>query len=114
MSATVAQELAELRRAYGELRHERDALAAELQTRTAALVQRNTEYDERIEHQSATIDVLKAMSASPGDQRPVFDLITRRAQELCNSDRAGIFEYDGCAGSHPTAPHRCGQTSGPR
>src|SRR6476660_1028373 len=95
MSATVAQELAELRRANEELRQERDILASELQTRTAALAQRNTEYDERIQHQSATIDVLKAMAASPGDQRPVFDLITRMAQRLCNSDRAGIFEYDG-------------------
>ena len=36
-------------------------------------------FDERIEHQAATIDVLKAMSASPGDPQPVFDLITRRA-----------------------------------
>ena len=35
----------------------------ELQERTAALAQRNSEYGERIEQQSATIDVLKAMSA---------------------------------------------------
>ena len=35
-----------------------------LQERTAALAQRNSEYGERIEHQAATIDVLKAMSAS--------------------------------------------------
>ena len=56
----------------------------ELQTRTAALAQRNSEYGERIEHQSATIDVLKVMSASPGDAQPVFDLIVRRAQEFCN------------------------------
>ena len=40
-------ELAELQRAYEELPHERDTLASELQTRTAALAQRNTEYDER-------------------------------------------------------------------
>ena len=59
----------------------------ELQERTAALAQRNSEYGERIEHQSATIDVLKAMSASPGDPQPVFDLIVRRAQELCDGSR---------------------------
>ena len=34
------------------------------------------EFGERIEHQAATIDVLKVMSASPGDPQPVFDLIT--------------------------------------
>ena len=56
----------------------------ELQERTAALTQRNSEYGERIEHQAATIDVLKTMSASPGDPQPVFDLIARRANELCD------------------------------
>ena len=55
-----------------------------LQARTAALAERNSEFGERIEQQSATIDVLKAMSASPGDPQPVFDLIIRRARELCN------------------------------
>jgi signal transduction histidine kinase len=67
----------------------------ELQERTAALALRNTEYGERIEHQSATIDVLKAMSASPGDAQPVFDLIVRRACELCGGWTAGLLEYDG-------------------
>ena len=45
--------------------------------------QRNSEYGERIEHQAATIDVLKAMSASPGDPQPVFDLIVA-SDELCD------------------------------
>jgi two-component system NtrC family sensor kinase len=66
-----------------------------LQERTAALAERNSEYSERIAHQSATIDVLKEMSASPGDPRPVFDQIVRRAQGLCNSTNAVLFEYDG-------------------
>ena len=42
------------------------ALAEELAARDAALAQRNSEFGERIEHQTATIDVLKVMSASPG------------------------------------------------
>jgi two-component system NtrC family sensor kinase len=67
----------------------------ELQARTAALAARNNEYGERIEHQSATIDVLKAMSASPDDTQPVFDLIARRAQQLCNGASVGLFEFDG-------------------
>ena len=37
----------------------------ELQERTAALARRNSEYGERIEQQSATIDVLKVMSVRP-------------------------------------------------
>jgi GAF domain-containing protein len=63
-----------------------------LQERTAALAQRNTEYGERIEHQSATIDVLKAMS---GDPQPVFDLIVRHADKLCDGSAVGLFEFDG-------------------
>ena len=51
-----------------------------LQDRTAALAQRNSEFGEKIEHQSATIDVLKVMSTSPGDPQPVFDPSTRRAK----------------------------------
>jgi two-component system, NtrC family, sensor kinase len=70
-------------------------LLTELRQRTEELARRNSEYGERIEHQSATIDVLKAMSASPGDKKPVFDLIVRRAVELCNAESGGLFEYDG-------------------
>jgi GAF domain-containing protein len=70
-------------------------LLGELQQRTDELAARNSEFGERIEHQSATIDVLKAMSASPGDPQPVFDLIARRARDLCNTTSAAVFEYDG-------------------
>ena len=70
------------------MRAERDAalareaaLAEELAARTAELAERKSEFGERIEHQAATIDVLKAMSASPGDTQPVFDLIARRAAQ---------------------------------
>jgi GAF domain-containing protein/phosphoglycerate-specific signal transduction histidine kinase len=70
-------------------------LLGELQQRTAELAARNSEFGERIEHQSATIDVLKAMSASPGDPQPVFDLIVRRARDLCNTPQAGLFGFDG-------------------
>jgi signal transduction histidine kinase len=58
MSATADEELAELRRVNAELRNERDAALV-------TLAQRNSEYGERINQQAATIDVLKAMSASP-------------------------------------------------
>jgi len=76
MSATVAQELAELRRANVELMRERDAALAEVQARDAL---RSSEYGERIAHQAATIDVLKAMSDSPGNPRPVLDMIVQQA-----------------------------------
>src|SRR5271167_4466716 len=77
------------------LRTERDAALAREAELAEALAKRNSEYGERIEHQSATIDVLKAMSASPGDPQPVFDLIVRRARDLCNTANASLFEFDG-------------------
>ena len=70
-------------------------LLTALRQRTDELARRNNEYGERIEHQSATIDVLQAMSASPGNAQPVFDLITRRAKEVCNAPAVMLFEYDG-------------------
>ena len=97
MTATQDDTIAELQRANAELRRERDAalareaaLAEELAARDAELAQRNSEYGERIEQQAATIDVLKVMSASPGDPQPVFDLIVRRATELCNGFGHGL------------------------
>ena len=71
-----------------ELQRQLDACRTELAVR-------NSEFGERIEHQSATIDVLKAMSASPGDPQPVFDLVTRRARELCNAHAAALYGFDG-------------------
>ena len=70
-------------------------LLGELQQRTDELAARNSEFGERIEHQSATIDVLKAMSASPGDPQPVFDLIVRRARDLCSTTTATLHGFDG-------------------
>src|SRR5690348_6266546 len=88
MSATTDQELAELRSATEQLQRERDAALT-------ALARRNTEYGERIEHQAATIDVLKAMSASPGDPQPVFDLIGWQAAKLCNVPAVAVATFDG-------------------
>ena len=88
MTATLDSAVADLQRDNAELRRQLDACRAELAAR-------NSEFGERIEHQSATIDVLKAMSASPGDPQPVFDLIVRSARDLCNTTSAGLFEFDG-------------------
>jgi hypothetical protein len=77
------------------LRAERDAALAREAALAEALTTRNSEYGERIEQQSATIDVLKVMSASPGDPQPVFDLIARQAAKLCNVPTAAVATFDG-------------------
>ena len=88
MTAMLDDTVAGLRRTVTDLQRQLDE-------RTAELTARNSEYGERIEHQSATIDVLRAMSGSPGNPQPVFDLITARAQGICNADGAVLLEFDG-------------------
>src|ERR1700724_1441802 len=88
MSATLDEAAVDPQQTIADLQRQLDACRAELAAR-------NSEYGERIEHQSATIDVLKVMSASPGDPQPVFDLIVRRARDLCNTTNAALFEFDG-------------------
>ena len=102
MAALRDDELAGLKSANAVLRAERDAALAReaalteaLAARTAELARRDSEYGERIDHQAATIEVLKVMSASPGDPQPVFDLIVRQAQAQCDSASAALYEFDG-------------------
>ena len=86
MTATQDDMIAELQRANAELRRERDAALAQ---RDSAMAQRTSDYDERTAYQAATIDVLKAMSASPGDAQLVFEAIARRAM-FCEADGAMV------------------------
>src|SRR6478752_2517729 len=77
------------------LRAERDAALSEKAALAEALATRNNEFGERTEQQAATIDVLKAMSASPGDARPVFELIVERARTFCEADIAAAALLEG-------------------
>jgi hypothetical protein len=76
------------------LRAERDTALRALAERSTGLASPAGKYGEQIEYQSATVDILKTMSGSPGDPQPVFELITRHASERCNS-RAVLWEFDG-------------------
>src|SRR5690348_12600563 len=102
MTAPRDDVIAELQRANAALRLERDAAISEkaalseaLAARTAELGGRRNDFDERIAHQSANRDVLRAMSASPSDPQPVFDLIVSSARDLCGCTAAALAEFDG-------------------
>ncbi len=88
MTTTQAGTIVELQRTVADLRRE-------LGERDATLASRDRRYGEHAAHQAATIEVLKAMSASPGDPQPVFDLICRQAWTLLDGPSVALFEYDG-------------------
>ena len=69
---------------------------------------RNKDIAEALEQQTATAEILRAISASPSDPQPVFQAIVRNAVALCGSLFANVFRYDGellhYVASHNTGP----------
>jgi signal transduction histidine kinase len=53
------------------------------------------EIKEALEQQTATADILKVISGSPTDVRPVFDAILKSAVTLCDAELAATFPFDG-------------------
>jgi len=85
---------------------ELEDLAARFNTMTAQLQEsyadlekkvevRTVELREAVKEQTATADVLRVISSSTTDIKPVFDAIVRRARELGEAEDAYAFRYDG-------------------
>ena len=53
------------------------------------------ELTEAREQQGATSEILRAISRSPTDVRPIFETIARNAVSLCGSLFANAFRFDG-------------------
>ena len=56
---------------------------------------RNRELIEALEQQTATSEILRVISSSPTDYRPVMSIVAERAASLCDANDALIYRVDG-------------------
>src|SRR5262249_1998814 len=71
-----------------------EAYAHELETKLEA---RERELSEALERQTATSEVLRVISSSPGELEPVFQAMLANATRLCQAKFGNLFLHEGDA-----------------
>ena len=59
------------------------------------LRQRTSDLTESLEQQTATSDVLRVISGSPGELKPVFEAMLDNAVRICGAKFGTLFRFDG-------------------
>src|SRR5262249_48901356 len=70
-------------------------LFTELREKNRALTQAHAQVSESLEQQTATSEILRVISSSPTDSKPVLDAVARSAMRLCESYDAMIMLREG-------------------
>ncbi|MDP2701620.1 MAG: cache domain-containing protein, partial [Candidatus Rokubacteria bacterium] len=77
---------------------------------------RTRELTQALEQQTATSQILRAISSSPTDVQPVFDVIVESAVRLCGARFGRVYRYDGAlihmVGSHGLSAVGLGELQG--
>ena len=86
-----------------------DAAKAEIRSKPTVAEEKEVariarERDEALEQQTATSEVLRVISASPGELEPVFQAMLERAVRICDAKFGNIYSWDGEA-LHILASH---------
>ena len=66
-----------------------------MEARTRELSESNARLTESLAHQTATAEVLRAITSSPADLQPVLDIIIESAVRLCRGEFGALFRFDG-------------------
>ena len=70
-------------------------LQQELDRRTRERDKARRQLSEALEQQSATSEVLKVISSSPGELEPVFEAMLANATRICDAKFGTLFRFDG-------------------